>query len=128
MRLPVLGKGIYFLFRLISRRVWQHVDCMGLDRDHIPDTYLCEICEPRPVDRDGAKALQLRKRTELNIDTSETDSSDEIHDLSKAGSDTGKKGLSVTYHNGLFVTDLDVLVLSAKKVLVQLQFYLFSLL
>ena len=65
---------------------------MGLDRDNIPDTYLCEACEPRLVDNDGAKALQLRKRTELNIDTSETDSSDEIPDPSKPGNDTGKKG------------------------------------
>lgn len=68
---------------------------MGLDRDNIPDTYLCEICEPRPFDREGAKALQMRKRTELNIDTSETDSSDEIPDQPKSGSDTGKKGIGL---------------------------------
>ena len=66
---------------------------MGLDRESIPDTYLCEICEPRPFDREGAKALQMRKRTELNIDTSETDSSDEIPDQSgKSGNEAGKKG------------------------------------
>ena len=68
------------------------MDCMGLNRDNIPDTYHCEICEPRPVDRDGAKALQMRKRSELNIDTSETDSSDEIPDQTKPGNETGKKG------------------------------------
>ena len=61
----------------------------------MPDTYLCEICEPRPMDRDGAKALQMRKRSELNIDTSETDSSDEIPDQSKAGNESGKKGMIV---------------------------------
>lgn len=27
--------------------VWQHIDCMGIDRQHIPDTYLCERCQPR---------------------------------------------------------------------------------
>ncbi|KAH0616486.1 hypothetical protein JD844_027620 [Phrynosoma platyrhinos] len=26
--------------------VWQHIDCMGIDRQHIPDTYLCERCQP----------------------------------------------------------------------------------
>ena len=66
---------------------------MGLDRDNIPDTYLCEDCEPRPVDREAAKTLQLRKRSELNIDTSETDSSDEIPDQTKPGNESGKKGM-----------------------------------
>ncbi|XP_076369656.1 uncharacterized protein LOC143256371 isoform X3 [Tachypleus tridentatus] len=45
--------------------VWQHVDCMGLDRNSIPDTYLCEKCEPRKVDRHKAKALQIRKKEEM---------------------------------------------------------------
>ena len=31
--------------------VWQHVVCMGLDKNNIPDEYLCEKCNPRPVDR-----------------------------------------------------------------------------
>jgi hypothetical protein len=31
--------------------VWQHVVCMGLDRNNIPDEYLCEKCHPRFVDR-----------------------------------------------------------------------------
>merc|ERR1719410_396663 len=38
--------------------VWQHVVCMGLDKNNIPDEYLCEKCSPRPVDRKRAKALQ----------------------------------------------------------------------
>ena len=38
--------------------VWQHVICMGLDKNNIPDEYLCEKCSPRPVDRKRAKALQ----------------------------------------------------------------------
>ena len=45
--------------------VWQHVDCMGVDRDDIPDKYLCEKCEPREVDKKRAKELQIRKREEL---------------------------------------------------------------
>ncbi|CAD7081369.1 unnamed protein product [Hermetia illucens] len=43
---------------------WQHVDCMGIDRQNIPDEYLCEVCQPRPVDRTRAKSLQLQKRKE----------------------------------------------------------------
>ncbi|KAG8228960.1 hypothetical protein J437_LFUL007711 [Ladona fulva] len=46
--------------------VWQHVDCMGIDRSNIPDEYHCERCQPRRVDRTRARALQLRKREELN--------------------------------------------------------------
>ncbi|WAR27084.1 KMT2E-like protein [Mya arenaria] len=42
--------------------VWQHIVCMGLDRDSIPDTYHCEVCKPRPVDRARAREFQIRKR------------------------------------------------------------------
>ncbi|XP_014206668.1 uncharacterized protein LOC106638130 isoform X2 [Copidosoma floridanum] len=56
--------------------VWQHVDCMGIDRTNIPDEYLCEECRPRRVDRARARALQMRKREELlNSDTSSDSSS-----------------------------------------------------
>lgn len=44
---------------------------MGISRTNIPDDYLCEICQPRRVDRAHARALQMRKREELlNSDTS----------------------------------------------------------
>lgn len=56
--------------------VWQHVDCMGIDRSNIPDEYLCELCRPRRVDRQRARTLQMRKREELlNSDTSSDTSS-----------------------------------------------------
>lgn len=45
-------------------RVWQHVDCMGVEREHIPEMYLCEVCQPRHVDRRKAMLIQ-RKRYEL---------------------------------------------------------------
>lgn len=45
--------------------VWQHVDCMEIDRDNIPDEYLCEACDPRPIDRFKARALQVRRRQEI---------------------------------------------------------------
>lgn len=61
--------------------VWQHIVCMGLDRDSIPDTYYCEECEPRPVDRVTAREIQVRKReflkTLLVHDSSETDTDPE---------------------------------------------------
>ena len=50
----------YFLFS-----VWQHVDCMEIHRDAIPDNYLCEKCEVRVVDKRKAVALQRRKRQEI---------------------------------------------------------------
>merc|ERR1719481_1190681 len=50
--------------------VWQHVVCMGLDRNNIPDEYLCEICKPRPVDRKRAQRLQSRRRNELLMNRS----------------------------------------------------------
>ncbi|RVE49274.1 hypothetical protein evm_006068 [Chilo suppressalis] len=56
---------------------WQHVDCMGIDRQNIPDAYMCELCQPRPIDRRHARAIQLRKREELSAlgAASDTDSS-----------------------------------------------------
>ncbi|XP_028972736.1 inactive histone-lysine N-methyltransferase 2E isoform X3 [Esox lucius] len=67
--------------------VWQHIDCMGIDRQHIPETYLCERCQPRSLDRDRAVVLQTRKRQNMSGipaclsadgDTSATESGDEV--------------------------------------------------
>ncbi|XP_037299079.1 uncharacterized protein LOC115450695 isoform X2 [Manduca sexta] len=56
---------------------WQHVDCMGIDRQNIPDAYMCELCQPRPIDRRHARAIQLRKREELSaLGASDSDSSE----------------------------------------------------
>merc|ERR1712098_610513 len=46
--------------------VWQHVICMGLDKNNIPDEYLCEKCSPRVgLDRKRAKALQRVREKEI---------------------------------------------------------------
>ncbi|XP_048875562.1 LOW QUALITY PROTEIN: inactive histone-lysine N-methyltransferase 2E [Brienomyrus brachyistius] len=59
--------------------VWQHIDCMGIDRQHIPETYLCERCQPRSLDRERAILLQTRKRDNMSDgDTSATESGDEV--------------------------------------------------
>ncbi|CAB3228047.1 unnamed protein product [Arctia plantaginis] len=56
---------------------WQHVDCMGIDRQNIPDAYMCELCLPRQIDRRHARAIQLRKREELSaLGASDSDSSE----------------------------------------------------
>lgn len=56
---------------------WQHVDCMGIDRNNIPDAYMCELCQPRPIDRRHARSIQLRKREELSaLGASDSDSSE----------------------------------------------------
>nr|XP_054751781.1 inactive histone-lysine N-methyltransferase 2E-like isoform X1 [Lytechinus pictus] len=55
--------------------VWQHVECMGLDRNNIPDVYFCERCEPRMVDQQRALELQTIKRKHIleRLDSSDDD-------------------------------------------------------
>ncbi|XP_061178866.1 inactive histone-lysine N-methyltransferase 2E-like isoform X2 [Saccostrea echinata] len=59
--------------------VWQHIDCMGVDRNNIPDSYFCELCEPRPLDREKARLIQLKKKEFLDTltDSSATDTDPE---------------------------------------------------
>uniref|UniRef100_A0AAQ4R1Q0 SET domain-containing protein n=1 Tax=Gasterosteus aculeatus aculeatus TaxID=481459 RepID=A0AAQ4R1Q0_GASAC len=58
---------------------WQLIDCMGIDRQNIPETYLYERCQPRHLDRERAILLQTRKRECLSDgDTSATESGDEV--------------------------------------------------
>ncbi|KAK4686316.1 uncharacterized protein P7C73_g3808, partial [Tremellales sp. Uapishka_1] len=41
---------------------WEHGSCFGyLDAASAPDTYLCEICEPRPFDATIARTQQLAR-------------------------------------------------------------------
>jgi len=39
------------------------VVCMGLDKNNIPDEYLCEVCKPRPIDRKKARMMQSKLNT-----------------------------------------------------------------
>ncbi|XP_042225569.1 uncharacterized protein LOC121868730 isoform X3 [Homarus americanus] len=78
--------------------VWQHVDCMEIDRDNIPDEYLCEACDLRPIDRFKARALQIRRRQEIKAHLassfrfrlSSSDSDDNIPMSSKGRGTLGK--------------------------------------
>lgn len=27
--------------------VWQHIECMGISSDAVPENYLCDQCQPR---------------------------------------------------------------------------------
>ena len=71
-------------------RVWQHVVCMGLDKNNIPDEYLCEVCKPRPIDRKRAKALQARRRNEIFNNSSSSDETDKKHRNSSGSNSTAK--------------------------------------
>jgi len=35
---------------------------MGVDKSNIPESYLCELCKPRPVDLRRAIRLQIQKK------------------------------------------------------------------
>jgi hypothetical protein len=52
------------------------VVCMFIDKDNIPEEYLCEKCQPRPVDKKRAKALQKAREKEI-FKTLPIDSSDD---------------------------------------------------
>ncbi|XP_063614193.1 titin-like isoform X3 [Penaeus indicus] len=78
--------------------VWQHVDCMEIDRENIPDEYLCEACEPRMIDRFKARALQIRRRQEIKAHLaslvscrlSSSDSDDNMPMCNKSRASLGK--------------------------------------
>ena len=67
---------------------------MGLDKNNIPDEYLCEVCKPRPIDRKRAKALQSRRRNEIfnNSSSSEDDKKHNTNNKKRPGSNPGSAG------------------------------------
>ncbi|WFD28402.1 hypothetical protein MNAN1_003412 [Malassezia nana] len=44
--------------------VWQHCACFGMSHSSVPDEYLCEQCDPRPVDIEYARAHQRHRLQE----------------------------------------------------------------
>lgn len=73
---------------------------MGIDRQNIPETYLCERCQPRHLDRERAILLQTRKRECLSGGSS----TQELIFMGKA-SDLqlfGPRGSGVLYSNLCF--------------------------
>lgn len=39
---------------------------LKVDPKNLPDKYLCEECEPRPVDKKRAKLIQIKKKEEMS--------------------------------------------------------------
>ncbi|KAJ7377586.1 Histone-lysine N-methyltransferase 2E [Desmophyllum pertusum] len=60
--------------------VWQHIECMGISSDAVPENYLCDKCQPRTLDKDRARAIQQRKREEQSDDDDDDDDSEEDRD------------------------------------------------
>jgi len=77
--------------------VWQHVVCMGLDRNNIPDEYLCEKCHPRFVDRKRAKALQRAREKEIFARMHPNNDSSDDEKMQKAG--LGGIGVGISSKN-----------------------------
>ena len=46
---------------------------MGLNKNNIPETYLCELCLPRPIDKRRAIRLQIHKKEALDAENSKND-------------------------------------------------------
>ncbi|XP_015765686.1 PREDICTED: histone-lysine N-methyltransferase 2E-like [Acropora digitifera] len=57
--------------------VWQHIECMGISSDAVPENYLCDQCQPRTLDRERARAIQQRKREEQSDDDDDEDSEED---------------------------------------------------
>eukprot|EP00794_Sanderia_malayensis_P006222 gene6222-6938_t len=59
---------------------WQHIECMGIKSDSVPDNYLCDRCEPRTLDVERARAIQRRKKERHSDDDGDddTDTDEEV--------------------------------------------------
>jgi len=86
--------------------VWQHIVCMLVDKDNIPDEsdeYLCEKCQPRVVDKKRAKALQKAREKEifktLAVDSSDEERKSAVPPAAPVGS-KGRKGGTKKAANG----------------------------
>jgi hypothetical protein len=65
--------------------VWQHVICVCVNPgDPPPDNYLCDICDPRHLDCQRARALQKRKLEEMadHMSTNSDESAEESGSVS----------------------------------------------
>lgn len=90
-------------------RVWQHIDCMGIDRSKIPDEYCCEQCMPRKVYKARARMIQKKKRDQLKRSSSEDENANaktppiqpKSNSKSKFGTQRNKKVTPSPIKNGL---------------------------
>ena len=58
------SKSFFFMVKLKCMlflcSVWQHIECMGISSDAVPDNYLCDQCQPRWVGVKGPPKNVLR--------------------------------------------------------------------
>ncbi|CAG8466213.1 10556_t:CDS:10 [Ambispora gerdemannii] len=57
-------------------KIWQHGACVNVDRNKVPEEYLCEECQPRPMNVTRAKKHQKSIREELGPDWRDPDLAD----------------------------------------------------
>jgi hypothetical protein len=73
---------------------------MGLDKNNIPDEYLCEKCQPRPIDKKRAKTLQRAREKEifarLNFDSSDDEKTKPLGPKNRKPSGVGGGGVKKT--------------------------------
>ncbi|KAH7729243.1 PHD finger protein [Aphelenchoides avenae] len=50
-----------FMIMCDACSVWQHGLCMGVDEKHVPEQYYCELCAPRKLKNDPAKARAMQE-------------------------------------------------------------------
>ncbi|CAG8472873.1 13548_t:CDS:10 [Ambispora leptoticha] len=68
-------------------KIWQHGACVNVDRNKVPEEYLCEECHPRAMNVHRAKKHQKSLREELGSDWREpemADSDGHDHDMKDA--------------------------------------------
>ncbi|WBW73413.1 histone lysine methyltransferase Set3 [Schizosaccharomyces osmophilus] len=50
-----------FTIQCENCEVWQHAICFEISSENVPENYLCEQCQPRSVDTDKARQVQLER-------------------------------------------------------------------
>eukprot|EP01137_Pigoraptor_chileana_P035565 Opistho-2@29788 len=77
--------------------VWQHMDCMGIDRGNVPSEYFCEACQPRVTNPRRAAEIQRKKIEELSSDElSADDAAPAAEDAKRRRSSTSAKPASAS--------------------------------
>lgn len=58
----VVHLNLKYEYKHFYFRIWQHCACMLIEKNNEPEKYECELCQPRTVDRERARSLQLLSR------------------------------------------------------------------
>ena len=78
--------------------VWQHCACFGMSQASVPDEYLCEQCDPRPVDVAFAQAhQQKRKNDEARKALMDRTIKRQTHNAAAAAAAAAASGVTTAY-------------------------------